>query len=105
MAGMHIALLQKRSHSTSFAQLKYSLIQSTHRPMNRRALYLPTFLIAFGLTGCVTPVQPWERGILAKPQMALTPDNQNFALMQHTYLSKEISQGGYGIGGGGCGCN
>jgi hypothetical protein len=73
--------------------------------MNLRPLYFLAIPLALELSGCVTPVQPWERGILAKPQMALTPDNQNFALMQHTYLSKEISQGGYGIGGGGCGCN
>jgi hypothetical protein len=24
---------------------------------------------------------------------------------QHTYLSKENMSGGYGVGGGGCGCN
>jgi hypothetical protein len=26
-------------------------------------------------------------------------------LVQHTYASKENSSGGYGVGGGGCGCN
>ncbi|NDE35546.1 MAG: DUF4266 domain-containing protein, partial [Gammaproteobacteria bacterium] len=46
-------------------------------------------LLSLGLVGCATPVKPWERGLLAKPQMALTPDTQHFNLMQHTYLSKE----------------
>lgn len=64
------------------------------------ALCLP-----LSLSACTTPVQPWERGLLAKPQMALTPSAQEAALMQHTFSSKETSQGGYGIGGGGCGCN
>jgi len=62
-------------------------------------------LLSLGFGGCTTPVKPWERGLLAKPQMALTPDGQHFNLMQHTYLSKETSTGGYGVGGGGCGCN
>lgn len=57
------------------------------------------------LAACITPVKPWERGTLAKPQMALVPDPQNAAIMQHTYTSKETSSGGYGVGGGGCGCN
>ncbi|NDE57525.1 MAG: DUF4266 domain-containing protein, partial [Gammaproteobacteria bacterium] len=51
-------------------------------------------LLSLGLVGCATPVKPWERGLLAKPQMALTPDTQHFNLMQHTYLSKETSAGG-----------
>lgn len=65
------------------------------------------FLTGTGLTltGCVDPVKPWERGTLAKPQMALTPDIQRNELMLHTYTSKESSAGGYGVGGGGCGCN
>ncbi|MDD2769701.1 MAG: DUF4266 domain-containing protein [Methylococcus sp.] len=50
-------------------------------------------------------VSPWERGTLAKPQMALVPNVQHSALMLHTYSSKEASYGGYGVGGGGCGCN
>jgi hypothetical protein len=31
------------------------------------------------------------------------PLDQRF--MQHSYGSKENSSGGYGVGGGGCGCN
>ncbi|MEY2699325.1 MAG: hypothetical protein RIQ52_80 [Pseudomonadota bacterium] len=73
-----------------------------------RILYFTRALVAILLaaTGIAcTPVQPWERGTLAKPQMALVPDIQDNALRLHTYSSKEASSGGYGVGGGGCGCN
>jgi hypothetical protein len=55
-------------------------------------------------TAC-TEVLPRQRGNLALPQMALTPDAMEFSLRQHTAYSKESATGGYGGGGGGCGCN
>jgi hypothetical protein len=57
------------------------------------------------LAGCGVKLAPWERGTLAKPQMALEPDGLDAALQKHTYSSKEAASGGYGVGGGGCGCN
>ena len=53
----------------------------------------------------MSPVQPWERDLLAKPSMALVPDEIDNALDEHIYFSKEASLGGQGVGGGGCGCN
>ncbi len=50
-------------------------------------------------------VLPRQRGNLALPQMALTPDALEFGLRQHAAFSKEAGGGGYGGGGGGCGCN
>lgn len=61
-------------------------------------------ILMMGLTACAD-VLPRQRGNLALPQMALTPDAQEFGLRQHTALSKEATNGGYGGGGGGCGCN
>ncbi len=55
--------------------------------------------------GCSAAVKPWERGYLAKRSMALEPNAHEAALKQHTYFSKEAASGGYGVGGGGCGCN
>lgn len=64
-----------------------------------------TLLIALlALAGCAN-VQPWERGNLAKQEMAFDPNPAAAALLQHTYSSKEAAAGGYGVGGGGCGCN
>lgn len=50
-------------------------------------------------------VEPWERGTLAKPEMALDSSPVTSALDDHIYFSKEASSGGRGFGGGGCGCN
>ena len=50
-------------------------------------------------------VEPWEREVLAKPEMALTSSPVTAALDDHIYFSKEASSGGRGFGGGGCGCN
>ena len=56
------------------------------------------------VSGCAT-VQPWEKGDLARPNMAFDPDPLEARLKQHTYGAKEAASGGYGVGGGGCGCN
>ena len=57
------------------------------------------------LAGCATEVAPWERGNLARREMALEPYPLEAVFRQHTFFSKEAVTGGYGIGGGGCGCN
>jgi len=50
-------------------------------------------------------VQPWERDILAEPEMALNSSPITNTLDDHIYFSKEASSGGRSFGGGGCGCN
>jgi hypothetical protein len=50
-------------------------------------------------------VKPWERGTLAKPEMALDAEPLDIAIDDHIYFSKEASSGGRGFAGGGCGCN
>ncbi len=59
--------------------------------------------IVLWLTACM-PVQPWERGNLAKPQMALDPYPLQSALRAHNYGSREAAAGGNAAQGGGCGC-
>ena len=70
--------------------------------MNRKILLLPILLSS--VWGCAT-VEPWERGDLAKTEMAWDPDPMRSALRDHIYFSKEGSSGGASSGGGGCGCN
>lgn len=54
--------------------------------------------------GCTT-VMPWERGNLAKPQMAMQPFASQVEFREHIYGSREASSGSTsGAGGGGCGC-
>lgn len=59
------------------------------------------------LAGCapLSEVQPWEKGMMAKPYMLLDDDPLEQKLTQHIYFSKESASGGSGVGGGGCGCN
>ena len=64
-------------------------------------------LVLFAVIGFTanSTVKPWERGILARPEMAWEHDSLRGQLAEHVYFSKEGSSGGYGAGGGGCGCN
>jgi len=67
------------------------------------SLLSATILLASGCSSL--GVQPWERDLLAKDEMALTSSPIDAALDDHIYFSKEASSGGKGFGGGGCGCN
>ena len=67
---------------------------------------------ALGLAACtlavgcaMTPPQPWEKGDLARAEMTMAADPLDQRFVQHIYASKENASGGYGVGGGGCGCN
>lgn len=55
-----------------------------------------------GLSGCA--VAPWERGNLAKPQMALDLYPMQNELRGHGYGSREAAGAGSSGKGGGCGC-
>jgi uncharacterized protein DUF4266 len=65
---------------------------------------IPLCLVLLGLGGCAG-VQPWERDVLARPEMSLDNAPLDAAIDDHIYFSKEASSGGRGFGGGGCGCN
>jgi hypothetical protein len=79
--------------------------------MNDMSLSIPLRLFAAALTvatlaGCaLQPPQAWEKRALAKPEMTMAGDPLADRFDQHTYNSKENASGGYGVGGGGCGCN
>jgi len=73
----------------------------------RLHIRLCLFLLLAGsslLTGC-THVEAWQRGTLAKPQMAVDPTPLQSHIRSHYYISREagasINTSG---GGGGCGC-
>lgn len=55
------------------------------------------------LAACAN-VPVWERGNLAKPQMAFDLDPAQAALREHVYSSREAAMQGAGAVGGGCGC-
>jgi len=72
-----------------------------------KGLVRVTALLALAaLAGCSTlGIKPWQRDILARPEMALDPYPVDTAFDEHVYFSKEATAGGRGFGGGGCGCN
>ncbi|TQV87137.1 DUF4266 domain-containing protein [Aliikangiella coralliicola] len=71
---------------------------------HRVRLILSISLLGMFLSGCQV-VQPWERGKLARPEMAWSNDVLEGRLESHIYWSKEASSGGSSAAGGGCGCN
>lgn len=62
-------------------------------------------LLALGGCGAIAPVQPWQRGTLARGEMTFNGDALDAKFAEHIYSSKEAAAGGAGVGGGGCGCN
>jgi hypothetical protein len=61
------------------------------------------FFLGIGSVGC-SEVAPWQRGNLAKPQMALDPYPLHSSFRGHIYGSREAASGVSTSEGGGCGC-
>ena len=49
--------------------------------------------------------RPWEKDLMARPEMQVAAYPLLTAADEHVYFSKEASSGGRGFAGGGCGCN
>jgi hypothetical protein len=50
-------------------------------------------------------VKSWERGNLARPEMAFSNDPLAEKIQDHIFFSKEGSSSAAAGAGGGCGCN
>lgn len=76
-------------------------------PGTRRSLRIALALLAASLAaGCAAArVKPWDRDLLAQPEMRFVPCPMISAIDQHIYFSKEGATAGADVGGGGCGCN
>jgi hypothetical protein len=73
-----------------------------------RLRLLATLAMSLALGACAyAPPKPWEKGELAKPSMQFDAPAERLEAryQEHVYQSKEAASGGYGVGGGGCGCN
>lgn len=75
--------------------------------MNKIPVRWLLLLAMAGSSGCslIQPVMPWEKGLLARPEMTFDGDHLETRYNEHVYFSKEAASGGSGVGGGGCGCN
>jgi hypothetical protein len=62
-------------------------------------------LIVLICAGCAAAPKAWERGRLARPEMAWEPDPLTASYRDNVHFSKEAASGGANAGGGGCGCN
>ena len=71
--------------------------------MRRTALLLAA-IAAIAAAGCA-PVAPYQRGYLARPDMALEESAGTAKALEKTFAAKEAASGGGSVGGGGCGCN
>ena len=56
------------------------------------------------LAGCAH-VAPYQRGYLARPDMAFDASPGATRALEKTFGAKEASSGGASVGGGGCGCS
>ncbi|MGV3590486.1 MAG: DUF4266 domain-containing protein [Gammaproteobacteria bacterium] len=70
------------------------------RPLARCVL-IASFML--GLGAC-THVEPWQRGTLARPDMASDPAPLQQQVRRHIYSSREAAGTAGGVSGGGCGC-
>jgi hypothetical protein len=68
-----------------------------------RSVCVITAFVCLATAGCAS-VEPWERGNLAKPHMALDPNGARTVMRTHTFVSREAAAGGDSAEGGGCGC-
>ena len=76
------------------------------RNIENKTILVPISLMLLLLSGCSElGVKPWERDLLAKPEMQLNAAPIDAGLDDHIYFSKEATSGGRSFGGGGCGCN
>ena len=62
-------------------------------------------LLALMLIAGCAPVAPYQRGYLARSDMAFEQSTGLAKAMEKTFPAKEAASGGASVGGGGCGCN
>jgi len=76
------------------------------KALRRTLLWIVLGAAGLAATGCasITPVRPWEKGTLAKPEMTFEGDTLDLMFTEHILASREGAAGGTGAGGGGCGC-
>lgn len=69
----------------------------TKTTLSRAVLAVSALMVLAGC-GLVKPVQPWEKGTLARPEMTFEGDKLDAKFTEHIYGSKEGASGGAGIG-------
>lgn len=73
-------------------------------PNQRINVVLFILFLLLMINGCAN-VKPYQREILSTPEMQFDYEKSENAARDHFLNSLEGSVGGFGTGGGGCGCN
>ncbi|OUS07056.1 hypothetical protein A9Q81_01740 [Gammaproteobacteria bacterium 42_54_T18] len=68
-------------------------------------MFSSLLFVPFWGCGLLPEVKPWQKQVLAKPEVTFGSNELDEGFDDHIYFSKEASSGGRGFGGGGCGCN
>ena len=71
----------------------------------KRTTGLLLAIAAVTVAACATPGAPYQRGYLARDDMALEGNPGFSKAIEKTFAAKEGACGGASLGGGGCGCN
>lgn len=67
---------------------------------------VPCLVSALLLGACAGPLpQAWEKGLLARPDMAMDSSGLEARFGDHIYSSRESASGSGVAGGASCGCN
>jgi len=69
--------------------------------MNCTVCWLAVLLLA---SACA-PVAPYQRGYLARPDMAFEESPGTAKALEKVFVAKEAATGSATVGGSGCGCN
>jgi hypothetical protein len=82
------------------------MTQTRSTRIRKLAFAIASLIAAISCVSCTTiGPRPWEKDLMARPEMQLNPYPLQTAADEHVYFSKEASSGGRGFAGGGCGCN
>jgi hypothetical protein len=68
----------------------------------KRAVFVT--LAGLVLAAC-SPVAPYQRGYLARPDMAFEDSPGAAKALEKVFVAKEAASGSSSVGGSGCGCN
>jgi len=74
------------------------------KPFAKKQMKIAILCLTLFMSACTT-IQPFQREILSKPEMEFDMEKVEIGAREHFLNSLEGSSGGFGVGGGGCGCN